>query len=86
MAVAAAGAATGGVIGWLVGLKAGRPLVAAKGPLRRARHGALARGERFYDRYGVVAVLFTPSWVAGINRMRPRVYLPANAVSAGSGP
>ena len=39
-------------------------------------------GDRFYERYGPVAVLFTPSWVAGIHHMRWSRFLPVNAVSA----
>jgi membrane protein DedA with SNARE-associated domain len=43
---------------------------------------ALARGERFYDRYGVVAVYFTPAWMAGVARMHWKRFLPANAIAA----
>ena len=80
--VAWVGATIGGIAGWLVGLKAGRAVLTASGPLYRARLAALARGDRFYERFGPVAVFFTPSWVAGIHRMRWTRYLPANAVSA----
>jgi membrane protein DedA with SNARE-associated domain len=80
--VAFAGATAGGVAGWLLGLKFGRAMIAAPGPLRHVRERALASGERFYHRFGVVAVLFTPSWMAGIHRMDALPYLTANAVSA----
>jgi membrane protein DedA with SNARE-associated domain len=43
---------------------------------------AFASGDRFFARYGVLAVLFTPSWVAGIVKMRASLYLPVNAISA----
>jgi membrane-associated protein len=82
VAVAWVGATLGGIAGWLVGLKGGRAIVTRRGPLRQRRLKVLARGERFFDRYGAQAVFFTPSWVAGISRMRGSVYLPANAVSA----
>jgi membrane protein DedA with SNARE-associated domain len=82
VAVAWLGAMLGGVAGWFAGIKAGRRIVAARGPFRRSRMHALERGERFYERFGTAAVFFTPSWVAGINRMRARRYLPANAASA----
>jgi membrane protein DedA with SNARE-associated domain len=82
IAVAWAGASVGGTAGWLVGLKGGRGLVTAPGPLRHLRLALLARGDRFYDRYGPIAVLFTPSWVAGIHDMRWSRFLPANAISA----
>jgi membrane protein DedA with SNARE-associated domain len=82
IAVAWLGAVLGGVIGWLVGLKAGRTVVSAPGPLLRARLSALARGDRFFERYGAVAVFFTPSWIAGIHGMRAGRFLAANAVAA----
>jgi len=82
VSVAFVGAAIGGVAGWLIGLKVGFSVVAGPGPLRGARLRVLAVGERFYRRYGVMAVFFTPSWLAGINRMRSRRYLIVNAVSA----
>lgn len=82
VAVAWAGATTGGAAGWIVGVKGGRELLTAPGPLRHLRLGLIARGDRFYERYGPVAVLFTPSWIAGIHDMRWSRFLPANALSA----
>jgi membrane protein DedA with SNARE-associated domain len=82
LAAAWVGAAAGGTAGWLVGLKGGRGLLTAPGPLRHVRLALIARGDRFYDRYGLIAVLFTPSWIAGIHDMRSSRFLPANAVSA----
>ena len=82
IAVAWAGACVGGTAGWLIGVKGGRGLLTAPGPLLQLRLALIARGERFYDRYGPVAVLFTPSWVAGIHDMRASRFLPANALSA----
>lgn len=80
--VAWAAATAGGVVGWLIGLKAGRAFLTAPGPLYSLRLGAVRRGERIFERYAVVAVLLTPSWVAGIHRVRPSVYHPTNAISA----
>jgi membrane protein DedA with SNARE-associated domain len=82
LVVAWVGATVGGIAGWLIGLKAGRAVVTASGPLHRLRLAFLARGDRFYERYGTIAVFFTPSWVAGVHRMRGSRYLPANAISA----
>lgn len=82
VAVAWAGASIGGTAGWIVGVKGGRGLLTAPGPLYHVRLALIARGDRFYERYGPVAVLFTPSWVAGIHDMRWSRFLPANAVSA----
>ncbi|HEY1778537.1 MAG TPA: DedA family protein [Solirubrobacteraceae bacterium] len=82
IALAWLGATAGGMVGWFVGLHGGRGVLTSPGPLHRLRLGVIARGERFYDRYGLIAVLFTPSWVAGIHNMRVSRYAPANAVSA----
>jgi membrane protein DedA with SNARE-associated domain len=81
-AVAWAGANAGGIAGWMVGVKGGRGLLTARGPLRPLRLAVIARGDRFYERYGPVAVMFTPSWIAGVHDMRWSRFLPANAISA----
>jgi membrane protein DedA with SNARE-associated domain len=82
LAVAWIGAAVGGMAGWIVGVRAGRGVMTAPGPLRHLREKIIEKGDRFYERYGLVAVLFTPSWVAGIHHMRLSRYGPVNLVSA----
>jgi len=82
IAVAFAGATVGGMAGWIVGLRAGRGVMTAPGPLRSVRLALTASGDRFYARYGMFAVLFTPSWVAGVHNMRASRYIPINAVSS----
>jgi membrane protein DedA with SNARE-associated domain len=82
LVVAWAAATAGGVAGWLLGRRGGRALWTAPGPLQRARLAALARGERFFDRYGLLAIYLAPSWVAGIHGVRAARFLPANAASA----
>lgn len=82
IALAWVGATAGGMAGWVLGVRAGRGVLTAPGPLHRLRLTLIERGERFYDRYGLIAVLFTPSWIAGIHNMRFSRYAPANAVSA----
>jgi membrane protein DedA with SNARE-associated domain len=76
------GANVGGVAGWAAGLKAGSAVFTGPGPFRRGRVWALARGERIFRRFGVVAVFLTPSWVAGILRIRGSFFIPANTGSA----
>jgi membrane protein DedA with SNARE-associated domain len=76
------GAAVGGVVGWVIGLKAGRALITARGPLRRLRLHAVARGEDVFRRYPVIAIVLTPSWIAGIHRVGAAIYLPVNAIGA----
>jgi membrane protein DedA with SNARE-associated domain len=80
--VAWAAATAGGVAGWLLGRKGGRALWTAPGPLLRTRIAALARGERFFERYGLLAIYLAPSWVAGIHGVSAVRFLPANAASA----
>jgi len=82
VAVAWAGAMIGGVAGWVLGVRGGRGLLTAPGPLLHLRLRMIARGDRFYERFGSLAVLFTPSWIAGIHHMRWSRFLPANAISA----
>ncbi len=65
LAVAFVTAVAGGVAGWAVGLKAGRALLTAPGPLRRLRLGALERGEEVFKRYVAWPMFLAPSWLAG---------------------
>jgi membrane protein DedA with SNARE-associated domain len=75
-------ATAGGIAGWAIGLKAGRALFTAPGPLRWLRIRTVQRGEEIFDRHPVIAILVTPSFVAGIHRVPSRVYQPVNAISA----
>lgn len=82
LVVAWLGATGGGVVGWLAGMKAGRAVLTSRGPLAGMRATALARGDDIFRRYTIVAILLTPSWIAGIHRVRPAVFLPVNAAAA----
>jgi membrane protein DedA with SNARE-associated domain len=82
LAVAWIGATAGGMAGWIVGVRAGRGVITRPGPLHHLRLSIIEKGDRFYERYGLIAVLFTPSWVAGIHHMRISRYAPVNLVSA----
>lgn len=82
IAVAFVGGTVGGILGWLIGLKAGRTVLTAPGPLYRARLRALKRGDRIFHRRLAIAVIVAPSWVAGIHHVRSRVYQPLNALAA----
>ena len=79
-----AGATAGGIAGWWIGLKAGRGVLAGPGPLRRTRLWALAHGDKVFEHYAVVAILLTPSWIAGIARVNATVYQITNIASAGA--
>lgn len=80
--VAWLGASAGGLVGWTIGIKAGRAIVTARGPLRAMRQRAVGRGEEVFARHPVAAVLLTPAWVAGILRVGPKIYVPLNELGA----
>jgi membrane protein DedA with SNARE-associated domain len=63
-------------------MKAGRKVFTASGPLRSMRMSAVRRGDDVFKRMPVVAVLLTPSWIAGIHHVRAAVFLPTNVLSA----
>jgi membrane protein DedA with SNARE-associated domain len=80
--VAWAAATLGGIAGWLIGRHGGRTVMTVRGPLHHFRLGAVKRGDEVFTRYPVVAILLTPSWVAGMHRGHPWIYQAINAVSA----
>jgi membrane protein DedA with SNARE-associated domain len=80
--VAWASATAGGILGWLIGMKAGRVVLTTRGPFHRVRLRALERGDEIFQRHPVVAILLTPSWIAGIHRVRSSIYLSTNVISA----
>lgn len=82
LAVAWVAAMLGGIAGWLIGRHVGRTVATAPGPLRRRRLAAVARGDEVFVRYAVIAILLTPSWVAGILGVNTGVYLIWNTIGA----
>jgi membrane protein DedA with SNARE-associated domain len=82
LAVAWAGATAGGITGWAVGLKAGRRVLTAPGPFRSIRLDAVEKGERAFKRMQALAIVLTPSWVAGIYSASTGIYMLVNALSA----
>ena len=82
--IAFVSATAGGVVGWVVGLVAGRSVLTAPGPLRSIRLDAVERGEQAFKRVEAVAIFLSPSWVAGIFHARAGVYNLVNALSAAS--
>jgi membrane protein DedA with SNARE-associated domain len=75
-------ATAGGIVGWLIGMKAGRAVLSAPGPLRSLRLSALERGDDIFRRVAPLAILLAPSWIAGIHRVRAPLYLTVNALGA----
>jgi membrane protein DedA with SNARE-associated domain len=82
LAVGTLASALGGCVGYWLGVRGGRSLLTMRGPLHHHRQRELERGERLIERYGPVAVLFAPTWVAGIFQMGWRKFLPWDVIAA----
>ncbi len=89
IAVAAVAAIVGDNIGYQIGRKGGRWLLARPGPFLRHRLMVLETGEPFFARHGPKAVFFGrfilglrtwASWLAGANHMRWRTFFMWNAL------
>jgi membrane protein DedA with SNARE-associated domain len=80
--VAAAAAWVGGYLGYLLGARASEVLTNHPGRWQRQRERALLVGERFYRRWGALAVFVTPTWVSGALRMPRSSFLIWNAFAA----
>jgi membrane protein DedA with SNARE-associated domain len=77
--IAAASAIIGDNIGYLLGRRLGREVLAAPGPFQHHRVSAINAGDRFFDRHGskavflgrwVALVRIAVAWLAGINKMK----------------
>jgi membrane protein DedA with SNARE-associated domain len=77
-----AGAAIGGTVGWWTSRHLGRAVMSRPGAFHQARVWAIRQGERYFRRFGILAVYLSPSWVPGILCIRGSYFLPANLVSA----
>jgi membrane protein DedA with SNARE-associated domain len=89
IAVAAAAAIAGDNLGYAIARRGGRALLLRPGPFQERRKTLLERGEPFFAKHGPKAVFlgrwFTglriaAAWLAGISRMRWRVFLFWNAL------
>ena len=76
------GAMLGGLVGWAIGRHVGRRLLTVSGPLLDFRTKMLAHSEEVYYQHPSLAVVLTPSWAAGVEKVRWRPYITLNAVSA----
>jgi len=79
---AAVAAWAGGYAGYLLGARANEVLLSHPGRWRGQRQRALILGERFYRRWGPLAVFLTPTWVSGALRMPRSSFLIWNAFAA----
>ena len=89
VALAAAAAILGDNVGFAIGRKGGRRLFLRPGPFHAQRLRVIEVGEPFFARHGPKAVFLgrwvsglriASAWLAGINNMRWRTFLPWNAL------
>ena len=89
--VAVVAAIAGDNVGYVLGRRGTRLVLAVRGPLRSARMRALHRGEHFFARHGHRAVFLgrwvavarvTVPWLAGGSRMPWRAFLVWNVLGA----
>jgi membrane-associated protein len=87
--IGVASAIAGDNAGYFLGRRFGREALARPGPLWQHRLLAIRRGDRFFERHGPKAVFlarwialvrFAAAWLAGINRMRFRLFFFWNAL------
>src|SRR5450755_4511819 len=76
------GSAAGGAIGYWIGFHGGSGLRSDRGPLRAMRQNELARGAKLVKRHVPLAVLFAPTWIAGVYHVTWRTFLPWNVIAA----
>ncbi len=79
---ALAGGIIGGQLGYLIGRRGGRRVLAADGPLAGQRRAALRRGEALFASHRRIAALLAPTWVSGVTRLPWQTFVIWNAVSA----
>jgi membrane-associated protein len=73
---------TGGLIGYHIGYRWGRQLVQRPGKHQGYRMKVLAKGEAAYERWGRLAVFFTPAIVSGTAKMTYRQFVTWNLLDA----
>jgi membrane-associated protein len=82
IAVACVAAVLGGLLGYGVGRQWGLALMRRPGRGEERRGKILDEGHALYLRWGWLACFFIPSFVAGIARMRFRMFLIFNTIAA----
>jgi membrane protein DedA with SNARE-associated domain len=76
------GSIAGGALGYWIGFRSGSGLRSDRAPLRAMRQNELARGAKLVKRHVPLAVLFAPTWIAGVYHVTWRTFLPWNVIAA----
>ena len=74
LVLAVIGCEIGGIAGWKIGDRWGRPLLEHPGPILEWRKKAVTKGEQVYQKWGRAAVFVTPSVVSGALKMKFRQF------------
>jgi membrane protein DedA with SNARE-associated domain len=80
--VTAVAGEVGGLLGYDIGLRWGRELVQRPGKRQSSREKVLAKGEQAYEKWGRLAVFFTPALVSGTAKMPHREFVVWNFLDA----
>jgi len=72
----------GGLLGYAIGNRWGRRFLERPGKRQGQWQRMVERGERIYERWGRVAVFFTPAVVSGTAKMQPRQFAVWNLIDA----
>jgi membrane protein DedA with SNARE-associated domain len=73
--IAVIGDEIGGLLGYKIGDRWGRRILERPGPALEWRKKTLAKGETVYQKWGRVAVFFTPALVSGALKMKFRQFV-----------
>jgi len=84
LAIAIVAWMVGSVIGYGIGMRAGRPLLDHHGVFEKSRLKLLGKGDRLFGRHNFTASMILPAFVSGIFRVRFAVFL-LGALVAGIG-
>lgn len=84
LATAAVAWMLGSVVGFVIGMRGGRPLLDHPGRLAARRRKLLAKGDRAFGRHTFVASMTMPAFVSGIFRVRFGLFV-LGALVAGVG-
>jgi undecaprenyl-diphosphatase len=76
------GGEIGGLLGYYVGTRWGNALLARPGKRQAGRKKLMDKGERAYEKWGRMAVFFTPAIVSGTARMKRGQFIVWNFIAA----
>ncbi len=82
MITASVAGEVGGLIGYHVGFRWGRQILARPGKRQRGRQKLMDNGERAYAKWGRLAVFFTPAFISGTAKMQRNQFAVWNFIAS----